>query len=432
MAVFMWRVFSRKAEIMAQHNSIGIPSENELKSSPNAVWVEAYTREDGAEVRGHWRSKPERSGYCISAENPVFDTRQGEDYDILGEKNTSVDDILDEDSSASWVSLVLEVIQILFKGTEVGKILETFSPLINTVLPVIFNEDEQIEEENQDEEEIEEDKENDAEREEVQEKSQKEEEKQGDTRQEPDWDKLTKEENITGAAADIKEKELEKDIPEMTKSAELQRFVAKNNPIANNFPEQEYYKISLNLDKVRETGEIPDWMKEHNDVRTLEQVGNKNLAYKIKEKIIKEAKTNNDVETINNPDNIFVITAKPSSDVTKFVINDSKFNETLENKLPEISSGKYKNSYFSFEFKDKENLKDKDKNFSTNHTIGRCDVHNVEIGSDGYLTATIIDYYDFSPKGSFINNNANIQQQNKKLENYALVIPIRMKLKKKQ
>ena len=53
MAVFMWRVFSRKAEIMAQHNSIGIPSENELKSSPNAVWVEAYTREDGTEVRAH-------------------------------------------------------------------------------------------------------------------------------------------------------------------------------------------------------------------------------------------------------------------------------------------------------------------------------------------------------------------------------------------
>ena len=29
--------FSRKNEIMAQHNSIGIPSEGELQSSPNAV-----------------------------------------------------------------------------------------------------------------------------------------------------------------------------------------------------------------------------------------------------------------------------------------------------------------------------------------------------------------------------------------------------------
>jgi len=51
--------FSRKDEIMAQHNSIGIPSEGELQSSPNTVWVDAYTRDDGTEVRGHWRSKPE-------------------------------------------------------------------------------------------------------------------------------------------------------------------------------------------------------------------------------------------------------------------------------------------------------------------------------------------------------------------------------------
>lgn len=53
--------FSKKNEIMAQHNSIGIPSEGELKNSPNAVWVEAYTRDDGTEVRGYWRSKPEGS-----------------------------------------------------------------------------------------------------------------------------------------------------------------------------------------------------------------------------------------------------------------------------------------------------------------------------------------------------------------------------------
>ncbi len=73
--------------------------------------------------------------------------------------------------------------------------------------------------------------------------------------------------------------------------------------------------------------------------------------------------------------------------------------------------------------------KDTDKKFSTNHTISKCDVHNVKIDTNGYLTATIIDYYDFSPKGGFINNNANIQQQNGKLENYALVIPIRIKIK---
>ena len=54
--------FSRKDEIMSQYNLIGIPSEGELKSSPNAVWVEAYTREDGTEVKAHYRSKPDGAG----------------------------------------------------------------------------------------------------------------------------------------------------------------------------------------------------------------------------------------------------------------------------------------------------------------------------------------------------------------------------------
>ena len=54
--------FSRKEEILSQHKQIGIPSDGELKSSPNVVWVESYTRKDGTEVRGYWRSNPEDSG----------------------------------------------------------------------------------------------------------------------------------------------------------------------------------------------------------------------------------------------------------------------------------------------------------------------------------------------------------------------------------
>lgn len=65
--------FSRKDEIMAQHNSIGIPSEGELKSSPNAVWVESYTRDDGTEVRGYWRSRPEGSTENNSNDNVKSD-----------------------------------------------------------------------------------------------------------------------------------------------------------------------------------------------------------------------------------------------------------------------------------------------------------------------------------------------------------------------
>ena len=38
---------------------IGLPTNSELNSSPNAVFVNAYTKDDGTQVRTHWRSKPE-------------------------------------------------------------------------------------------------------------------------------------------------------------------------------------------------------------------------------------------------------------------------------------------------------------------------------------------------------------------------------------
>ena len=318
--------FSRKDEIMAQHNSIGIPSEGELKSSPNAVWVEAYTREDGTEVRGHWRSRPEGSGTTVTSNSQI-------------------------------------------KNEEIQK---------------------------------------------------------------------NKQDTITGGASevtneDIKNAENKKDVPKMTTSAKIQESVAKNNPFANKYPEQEYYKISLNLDKIRETGEVPEWMKEHNDVRTLDKIGNKELSENIKEKIIECAKENNDTKTLNNVNDVFVITAKPSSDLTNLVINNPKFNQEIENRISDIEDGKYEKSSFSYIFNDIDRSeKDKYKDFSTNHVISKCDVHNVKVEQNGEISATIIDYYDFSKGGGSINDNAYKQQQNRHLENYALVIPIRMKIKKKR
>ena len=52
-------VFKNKDAIMAQHSQIGIPSEKELQASDNVVYVQAYTREDGTEVKAHYRSKPD-------------------------------------------------------------------------------------------------------------------------------------------------------------------------------------------------------------------------------------------------------------------------------------------------------------------------------------------------------------------------------------
>ena len=54
-------VIKNKQELLGQYRVLGVPTEKELQDSDNVVHVEAYTREDGTEVRAHWRSKPEGS-----------------------------------------------------------------------------------------------------------------------------------------------------------------------------------------------------------------------------------------------------------------------------------------------------------------------------------------------------------------------------------
>jgi len=48
----------KKQEVLGQYRVLGVPREEELQSSENVVHVEAYTREDGTEVKAHYRSKP--------------------------------------------------------------------------------------------------------------------------------------------------------------------------------------------------------------------------------------------------------------------------------------------------------------------------------------------------------------------------------------
>ena len=48
----------RAKELTAQYRVLGLPDEKELADSDNVVHVNAYTKEDGTEVKAHWRSKP--------------------------------------------------------------------------------------------------------------------------------------------------------------------------------------------------------------------------------------------------------------------------------------------------------------------------------------------------------------------------------------
>ena len=54
-------VLRNKEELLSQYRVLGVSTESELRNSDNVVYVQAYTKEDGTEVKAHWRSKPDRS-----------------------------------------------------------------------------------------------------------------------------------------------------------------------------------------------------------------------------------------------------------------------------------------------------------------------------------------------------------------------------------
>ena len=45
-----------------QMSNLGIPRESELTGNPDVVYVHGYTRDDGTEVKAHYRSKPDGAG----------------------------------------------------------------------------------------------------------------------------------------------------------------------------------------------------------------------------------------------------------------------------------------------------------------------------------------------------------------------------------
>ena len=71
----------RANEFIAQHKVLGLPDEKELAGSENVVHVEAYTREDGTEVKAHWRSKP---GEGVANSGNTTSNKQKEDGILTG------------------------------------------------------------------------------------------------------------------------------------------------------------------------------------------------------------------------------------------------------------------------------------------------------------------------------------------------------------
>lgn len=85
----------RAKELTAQYKVLGLPDEKELAGSDNVVHVNAYIKEDGTEVKAHWRSKP-NSG-ASSSKNTKPATKNEE----VGTPTSGVAKIKEEDKDNS-------------------------------------------------------------------------------------------------------------------------------------------------------------------------------------------------------------------------------------------------------------------------------------------------------------------------------------------
>lgn len=124
-----------------------------------------------------------------------------------------------------------------------------------------------------------------------------------------------------------------------------------------------------------------------------------------------------------------IVIPQYNSKLMKLILDSKEIKDVLKNNFHDISYGKYKNKSLDIVFKQTRDLY---------LTIGKAKLYNMRV-SNGYISGTLVDYYDFSEiyynlkgynnyKNSIVpviaNNNAVLQQNLGRLTNYFIVMPI--------
>ena len=148
--------FSREPELLAQNRQIGIPTEYQMQNSSNVVWVEAYTREDGTSVKGHWRSKPghgitkypngkdgkwnpkepwdEKSPGSENQREPWDEKAPGKKDELPGE-----DDIEETNPVSAITEIAILVLELLFPESEFVQAAKVLSPTLIGAFSKLFD-----------------------------------------------------------------------------------------------------------------------------------------------------------------------------------------------------------------------------------------------------------------------------------------------------
>ena len=120
---------------MAQNRKIGVPSTTELQNSSNVIWINPYTRDDGTQVKGHWRAKHG----SISKDGSTFlaatNTQNIENYDSL---NRGIDV---QEPYEIFTDILLSIVKLFIKDSKNSQSFDTLTPVLKNFASKIFGYD---------------------------------------------------------------------------------------------------------------------------------------------------------------------------------------------------------------------------------------------------------------------------------------------------
>ena len=351
-------VFSRKDEIMSQYNSIGIPSEGELKSSPNAVWVEPYTRDDGTSVRGYWRSRPEgesntpESDYILPKNN---------DWNFVDFED--FDEYLDKDIIDNMPAEVLVKYEQYKKEQEnkAKNILATNRSVDTSAL------------------------------------------NQYDvTTPKTLYEGKVEENIIKSKLKDFIKEHIKpyRDYEGLDPMEKAQKFLSKHMPY---WTPNQYYGLSETL---ADEGKPLDKYKKYNNFCKLGDIKNEQLKDILTKKVIKARQDCPVGPSVNLPlEDVDVVIPKDNSELTHMVLRSSELKEFVQKNYDRLKAGEVVNGSIEFrqptqdDFEQIKSLNDAQEvrklcnRFTVLHNV---DLHNVKMEPNGSITMELVDYYDFS------------------------------------
>ena len=387
--------YGNKRAIIAQNRKIGVPSDAELRNSSNVIWINPYKRDDGTPVKGHWRSKSGTGGIAGDEAPVIMDETVKSDSDVLSPDNQTSQDEESGDEDISPVSAIIDVIvaimQLIFKDSEIGEIVQAIAPILKVFGEKIFGDDSETEETDSESEDSEETSETESEPTE-----------EPEPESEPELE-LEPEGALTGGAAEISS--IKHDGIVLKPSAEItdtkNKLIEYNNTQnANNKDARELMNIAIigtnNIENSRELSILNDADTNmlSNDIGYDLSNGNKTVKFK-------------DCSTIANAVN--------SSEYLKDSIK--KWLDMPVEERPDT---------IQVQLADNENLF---------YSINNATVLKPRI-ENGYFHGYLYDKYDFklqwfkNAKTLFANTGAVTLQTIKQLEKFNIIIPIKIKLKR--